>query len=77
MYCIKIVPIIDFSIILLIILQRLEQEERERQTEWERLQLAQAKAGILAEREQERVRKQLKKQLTDENCRLASEQQSL
>ena len=39
--------------------------------------LDQAKAGILADREQERVRKQLKSQMTDENARLASEQQSL
>lgn len=56
--------------------KRLEEEEKEHQQEWERLQLAQSKAGILAEREQERVRKELNKQLTDENTRLASEQQS-
>ncbi|XP_028400713.1 RIB43A-like with coiled-coils protein 2 [Dendronephthya gigantea] len=54
--------------------QRLEEEEKRRQEEWERLQLAQAKAGILAEREQGRVKKQLNKQLIDENTRLASEQ---
>lgn len=57
-----------------VLTQRLEEEEKRRQEEWERLQLAQAKAGILAEREQGRVKKQLNKQLIDENTRLASEQ---
>lgn len=44
--------------------------------EWERLQLAQEKATLMAERELERVRKQLNKQLVEENARLASAQKA-
>jgi len=54
---------------------RLDDEERRRNEEWDRQRQAHARAGILLEREKERREKDLKKQLDDENKRLANEQQ--
>lgn len=56
--------------------QRLKQEEEERQKEYERLLLTQAKAGILMERELERKRKQQERDQALENNRLAAEQKA-
>ena len=55
-------------------LQRLKQEEEEREKEYNRLRNTQAKAGIMMERELERKRKQLMRDQADENRRLSAEQ---
>ncbi|XP_076447852.1 RIB43A-like with coiled-coils protein 2 [Babylonia areolata] len=56
--------------------ERLRQEEELRNKEWERQQNANARAGLLLEREMERKRKDLEKQQADENRRLALEQKA-
>lgn len=56
--------------------QRLEEEKRLRDEEFDRQRQAHARAGMLLEREKDRREKELKKQLDDENRRLAQEQKS-
>lgn len=56
------------------LLQRADQEEKLRQAEWERQQNANARAGLLLEREMERKRRELERQQAEENRRLAKEQ---
>ncbi|KAK3101431.1 hypothetical protein FSP39_003540 [Pinctada imbricata] len=55
---------------------RQEQEEKLRQAEWERQQNANARAGLLLERELDRKRRDLDKAQVEENRRLAKEQKS-
>ena len=55
-------------------MQRLDEEQRRRDDEFDRQRQAQARAGMLLEREKDRREKELKKQLDDENKRLANEQ---
>ena len=57
-------------------LQRLQQEEDLRQAEWERQQNANARAGLLLEREMERKKRDLDRAQAEENRRLAKEQKS-
>ena len=52
----------------------MDEEQKRRDAEWDRQREAQARAGSLLEREQERRQKDMKKQLDDENRRLAMEQ---
>ncbi|XP_048742780.1 RIB43A-like with coiled-coils protein 2 [Ostrea edulis] len=54
--------------------ERANQEEKLRQEEWERQQNANARAGMLMEREMERKRRELERQQAEENRRLAKEQ---
>ena len=54
--------------------QRLRQEEELRNKEWERQQNANARAGLLMDRELERKRREIERQQADENRRLAQEQ---
>lgn len=56
--------------------QRLADEERRKNEEWDRQRSAQARAGMLLEREKERREKDLVKQQAEENKRLAQEQQA-
>ena len=44
--------------------------------EWERRRVAEAKAGIILERQEERSRKELQKKLAEENRQLAMEQKA-
>ena len=54
--------------------QRLRQEEELRNKEWERQANANARAGLLVDRELERKRREMERQQADENRRLAQEQ---
>jgi hypothetical protein len=54
----------------------LKQEEEERENEYNRLRLTQAKAGILMDREIERKKKQQEKDQALENQRLSAEQKA-
>jgi len=56
--------------------QRLLDEEKRRDEEWEKMQNGHARAGLLLEREKERREKDLSKQLANENRRLGNEQGS-
>lgn len=56
--------------------ERLEQEKTLRDIEHDRQRLANARAGMLLEREQERKREELNRRMADENRRLAQEQRS-
>jgi vacuolar-type H+-ATPase subunit I/STV1 len=56
--------------------QRLRDEERRRQEEFDRQRIAHAQAAQLLERENERRRRALDQQLADENRRLSAEQRS-
>ena len=56
--------------------QRLRQEEELRNKEWERQQNANARAGLLLDREMERKRNDINRQMADENRRLALEQKA-
>ncbi|XP_052779327.1 RIB43A-like with coiled-coils protein 2 [Mya arenaria] len=56
--------------------ERLEQEKNLRDLEFDRQRLANARAAMLLEREQERKREELNRCLADENRRLAQEQKS-
>ncbi|WAR27061.1 RIBC2-like protein [Mya arenaria] len=56
--------------------RRLEQEKNLRDLEFDRQRLANARAAMLLEREQERKREELNRCLADENRRLAQEQKS-
>ncbi|OWF35801.1 RIB43A-like with coiled-coils protein 2 [Mizuhopecten yessoensis] len=55
---------------------RHDQEEELRNKEWERQQVANARAAMLLEREMDRKRRELDREQADENRRLASEQTS-
>lgn len=54
--------------------ERLREEEKRLEDEYNRVRLSQAKAGIMTERQLERKRKQLNGDQAKENLRLASEQ---
>ena len=54
--------------------KRMDEEAKRREAEWDRQREAQARAGTLLEREKDRRQKDMKKQLDDENRRLAMEQ---
>ncbi|KAH3820008.1 RIB43A-like with coiled-coils protein 2 [Dreissena polymorpha] len=56
--------------------ERLAQEQNLRDLEHDRQRLANARAAMLLEREQERKREELQRRLADENRRLAQEQTS-
>ncbi|XP_072027489.1 LOW QUALITY PROTEIN: RIB43A-like with coiled-coils protein 2 [Amphiura filiformis] len=56
--------------------KRIEEEEQEREKEWERQRLADARAALLMEREQDRVRKGLDREQADANNRLGAEQKA-
>ena len=56
--------------------QRLQQEKKLRDEEFDRQRVAQARAAMLLEREQERKREELNKRMADENRRLAQEQKA-
>lgn len=56
--------------------ERLADEAQRRDNEWERQMSANARAGLLLEREKERRERDLKKQLADENRRLSQEQKA-
>lgn len=56
--------------------KRLEEEEKERDAEWERQRLTNARAGLLMEREQGRVKKSLDRDQVSSNTRLGAEQKS-
>ncbi|XP_071960398.1 RIB43A-like with coiled-coils protein 2 [Antedon mediterranea] len=56
--------------------KRIKEEEEERNKEWDQQRLTDARAGILMDREQDRLRKALEKDQADENRRLSAEQRS-
>ena len=57
-------------------LQRLREEEKRQQEEFDRQRVAQARAVELLTREQDRRRRDINEQLATENRRLAGEQKS-
>ncbi|XP_072175585.1 RIB43A-like with coiled-coils protein 2 [Diadema setosum] len=56
--------------------QRIKEDEAQREQEWNDQRLADARAGILMDREQERLRKQLERQQLEANSRLSAEQKA-
>ncbi|XP_063952991.1 RIB43A-like with coiled-coils protein 2 [Lytechinus pictus] len=56
--------------------QRIKSDDAERDREWDTQRLADARAGILMDREQERLRKELERQQIAANSRLSEEQKS-
>lgn len=56
--------------------ERLEQEKKLRDEEFDRQRVANARAAMLLEREHDRKREELNKRLADENRRLAQEQKA-
>lgn len=56
--------------------ERLQQEKKLRDEEFDRQRVAHARAAMLLEREQERKREELNRRLADENRRLAQEQKA-
>lgn len=54
--------------------KRLKEEEAQREAEWNKQMLDNARAAVMLERKQERLRKELMKKQADENLRLATEQ---
>ncbi|XP_022104047.1 RIB43A-like with coiled-coils protein 2 [Acanthaster planci] len=56
--------------------KRIQEDEVERDREWERQRLFDARSGLLMEREADRVRKGLEKEQVAANTRLAAEQKS-
>lgn len=56
--------------------ERLEQEKKLRDEEFDRQRVANARAALLLEREHDRKREELNKRLADENRRLAQEQKA-
>jgi len=56
--------------------KRILEDEAERDREWERQRLFDARSGLLMERESDRVRKGLEKEQVAANTRLAAEQKS-
>ena len=59
-----------------LLLQRLEEEERQHNEAWDKQRIAQAKAGTIMERQQEKLRHELQKKQAEENLRLAAEQKA-
>jgi len=57
-------------------LQRLREEERQRDEEFDRMRVAQARASQLLEREEARRKEAIARQLKEENQRLAREQKA-
>ncbi|XP_067907368.1 RIB43A-like with coiled-coils protein 2 [Heterodontus francisci] len=51
--------------------KRLEEEERQRNAEWERLRANDARAAVLLERQQQRVNRQLRKEMDCQNMLLS------
>ena len=60
----------------LVVLQRLRNEDKRRDNEWDEQRVAQARAAEMLQRENERREKDIAKQLENENQRLGSEQHS-
>jgi hypothetical protein len=58
-------------------LKRRDEEEQQRETEWNRRRMAEAKAGMIAEKQIERERRQLEHDLYNDNQRLSNEQRNL
>ncbi|KER32698.1 hypothetical protein T265_01371 [Opisthorchis viverrini] len=56
--------------------ERLKAEEKMRDAEWDAQRLKSAKLGLLLERELDRTTKQLKRQLAEENLKLALDQKA-
>lgn len=56
--------------------QRLESEEREREKEWNRRRIAEARAGLVLENQLSRQRREERKELARENKQMAEEQQA-
>jgi len=56
--------------------KRLEEEERQQREAWDKQRIAQAKAGTIMERQQEKIRQELQKKQAEENLRLAAEQRA-
>ena len=56
--------------------QALRSEEREREKEWDRRRVAEAKAGLVLESQLEKKQKDLKRKLAEENRQLAAEQRA-
>ncbi|ESO95658.1 hypothetical protein LOTGIDRAFT_188374 [Lottia gigantea] len=54
--------------------ERLEDEKRRKDEEWDKQRVANARAALLLEREAERKRQEINRQLADENRRLSQEQ---
>ena len=57
-------------------MQALRSEEREREKEWDRRRVAEAKAGLVLESQLEKKQKDLKRKLAEENRQLAAEQRA-
>lgn len=56
--------------------KRIKEDEDERDKEWERQRLFDARSGLLMEREADRIKKALEKEQVASNARLAAEQKS-
>lgn len=56
--------------------KRLEEEESQREADWNKQMLGNAKASVMLERQNERLRKELMKKQANENLRLSAEQKS-
>ncbi|XP_038054446.1 RIB43A-like with coiled-coils protein 2 [Patiria miniata] len=56
--------------------KRIKEDEEERDKEWEKQRLFDARSGLLMEREGDRIRKGLEKEQVASNTRLAAEQKS-
>ena len=69
--------VLMFYTIYATVFQCLKDEEKRLEDEYNLVRLAQAKSGIMMERELERKRKQLESDQAKENLRLANEQKSL
>lgn len=57
-------------------MQILQDREKQTEVEWDRRCVAEATAGLLLERQTEKKRKELQKQLAEENRQLAMEQKA-
>ena len=57
-------------------MQALRSEEREREKEWDRRRVAEAKAGLVLESQLEKKQRDLRKKLAEENRQLAAEQRA-
>ena len=57
-------------------IQALRSEEREREKEWDRRRVAEAKAGLVLESQLEKQQKDLKRKLAEENRQLAADQRA-
>ena len=59
-----------------LLFQRLQQEKKLRDEEFDRQRVANARAAMLLEREHDRKREELNRKMADENRRLAQEQKA-